>query len=440
MKRKTVKKITQLASFAIILGLSCGIITSSGKSASVSASSVSDLEDMLAQLEERNQQIDNELAGLDSEIAENEKLQDLAWEKLQNTKDTIDYYNYLISYQNDAIAEKQSEIDTLSQNISDKEAEISAKQTDIDELKAENEENLKRFGEIVHAMYVTDNVDIFSVLSESSDIYDLLVRTKLFVNISQQNTRFMDELKQAISDTEQKIKDLENDVAQLDSDRNTLMAEQDELEYEKQDLENKQSEEQALSNQYSSEYDQYSNAISDYEDRQQALENEKKINKEEAEAYEAEIQRMIQEAQQNSQQEYEVGEWMWPVGRNFHYITTYFGYDPWRGGSHSGIDIGDAGINGTDIYASKAGTVIKAKNDYIPGYSYGKYIVIDHGDGYSTLYGHCSALYVYEGQQVNQGDVIGAVGSTGWSTGPHLHFEVRINGIAQDPFGYVTLP
>ncbi|MDE7281318.1 MAG: M23 family metallopeptidase, partial [Ruminiclostridium sp.] len=92
------------------------------------------------------------------------------------------------------------------------------------------------------------------------------------------------------------------------------------------------------------------------------------------------------------------------------------------------------------IYASKAGTIIIANNTYIESYSYGKYVVIDHGSGYTTLYGHASSLNVYEGQQVQQGDVIAYVGSTGNSTGPHLHFEVRINNEPQSPWGYVSAP
>ncbi|MCH5200681.1 MAG: M23 family metallopeptidase, partial [Oscillospiraceae bacterium] len=170
------------------------------------------------------------------------------------------------------------------------------------------------------------------------------------------------------------------------------------------------------------------------------LEQEKKANAKEVEEYEKQIQEEIRKAQQGSSQVYQDGEWWYPLDSKHNVVTTYFGYDDWRSGNHSGVDLWSGSINGANIYASKSGTVITAKTDYIPGYSYGKYVVIDHGNGYSTLYGHCSAIYVTVGQQVNQGDVIAAVGTTGWSTGPHLHFEVRINGIAQNPFNYITRP
>ena len=117
---------------------------------------------------------------------------------------------------------------------------------------------------------------------------------------------------------------------------------------------------------------------------------------------------------------------IWPASGT---LTSNFG---WRWGRmHEGIDIGAA--TGTPISASAAGTVIVA------GWNggYGNLVVIDHGGGVSTAYGHQSAIHVSVGQSVGQGTVIGAVGSTGNSTGPHLHFEVRINGSATDPLPYL---
>ena len=94
---------------------------------------------------------------------------------------------------------------------------------------------------------------------------------------------------------------------------------------------------------------------------------------------------------------------------------------------------------GDNVLASKAGTVIVAETSYIPGYSYGMYVVVDHGGVYTSTYAHMSAVNVYVGQEVAQGDVLGCVGNTGYSTGPHLHFEIRLNGEPQDPFGYVEI-
>jgi murein DD-endopeptidase MepM/ murein hydrolase activator NlpD len=118
----------------------------------------------------------------------------------------------------------------------------------------------------------------------------------------------------------------------------------------------------------------------------------------------------------------------WPVRGP---ITSPFGMrtDPVTGRYqlHSGIDIG-AGY-GVPIQASADGIVLYA--GWYGGY--GNAIILDHGSGLSTLYAHCSAMYVSQGQNIQRGQVIGAVGATGWATGPHLHFEIRVNGVPVDP-------
>jgi len=117
---------------------------------------------------------------------------------------------------------------------------------------------------------------------------------------------------------------------------------------------------------------------------------------------------------------------IWPVNAP---ITSPFG---WRWGRmHTGIDLG--ATYGTPIAAAASGSVIYA--GWLGGY--GNLTVIDHGGGLATAYGHQSSIAVSVGEQVAQGQTIGNVGSTGHSTGPHLHFEVRVNGQAVDPLGYL---
>ena len=108
------------------------------------------------------------------------------------------------------------------------------------------------------------------------------------------------------------------------------------------------------------------------------------------------------------------------------------------GGSdfHTGIDISGGGAYGSPVLAANSGTVKVANTSFTPGYGYGKYVIIDHGGGIQTLYGHMSALSVSVGDVVAQGQKIGEVGSTGWSTGPHIHFEIRVNNKAVNPQGW----
>ena len=96
---------------------------------------------------------------------------------------------------------------------------------------------------------------------------------------------------------------------------------------------------------------------------------------------------------------------------------------------HTGVDIAGSGCNGDPVVAAAAGTVIKATWNT----AYGNYIIIDHGGGITTLYAHSSKLLVIAGDKVEAGQEIMKVGSTGYSTGPHLHFEVRIDGKYQNP-------
>lgn len=117
---------------------------------------------------------------------------------------------------------------------------------------------------------------------------------------------------------------------------------------------------------------------------------------------------------------------IWPINGT---VTSEYGYR-W-GRLHAGIDISDP--TGTPIKASKAGVVIYAGS--MSGY--GNVVIIDHGGGFSTLYGHQSRMATSDGQSVSQGEVIGYVGNTGRSTGPHLHFETRVNGDAQNPRRYL---
>ncbi|WP_346697965.1 peptidoglycan DD-metalloendopeptidase family protein [Catenibacillus scindens] len=127
------------------------------------------------------------------------------------------------------------------------------------------------------------------------------------------------------------------------------------------------------------------------------------------------------------------GSFIWPCAGG--YISSHFGgrTAPTAGAStnHKGVDI--AASSGTDIYAADGGTVVTVSYSTARG----NYIVISHGNGMSTLYQHCSAIYASVGQQVSQGDVIAAVGSTGYSTGAHLHFEVWVNGVPVDPEDYI---
>lgn len=134
----------------------------------------------------------------------------------------------------------------------------------------------------------------------------------------------------------------------------------------------------------------------------------------------------------------EIDGFLWPAPCS-HKITSPYGYRSDPHGRHftsfhSGIDIAGAGIADRTVIASKSGKVIYAKNS---SKGYGNHIIIEHENGMQTLYAHLESINVSEGQKVSQGDSIGIIGTTGDSTGLHLHFEVRVNGSTKDPQQYV---
>jgi murein DD-endopeptidase MepM/ murein hydrolase activator NlpD len=124
------------------------------------------------------------------------------------------------------------------------------------------------------------------------------------------------------------------------------------------------------------------------------------------------------------------GAYVWPT--NKHYLSG-FDYSPKT--NHWGIDI--AGSEGEGVYAADAGVIVYAG---LNNYGYGNMIMIDHGDGFQTLYAHLSAIYRFCGQSVGQGEGIGAIGSTGHSSGPHLHFEIRTTTFFVNPWDYLPPP
>ena len=140
------------------------------------------------------------------------------------------------------------------------------------------------------------------------------------------------------------------------------------------------------------------------------------------------------------------GVFQWPVP-GFRRTSPWMSNDSVHKGDHKGIDLGQWGINNKEILCAASGTVSKVVNYCTHNYGksgscgcgggYGNYVLISHDGTYSTIYAHMTSAWVSVGQYVNQGDAIGSIGCTGHSTGAHLHFEIRVNGVAQNPLNYV---
>ena len=300
---------------------------------------------------------------------------------------------------------------------------IEEKNLDIDEARRLEAVQLGRYRQRVRAMEENGGVDLLGIILHSGSVSDLLSAIDDMAEIMQSDKNAELAYREARRNTEKVIKECEEYRIELNARQDELLAEQEELQSEIDeatqlilgiagDIENRQA---------------VLDEISAAEDAANAA-----IDKMVAELEEARRQAAAAQAAQAAQSAAATGtaSFMWPVA-SYVYISSRFGLrtHPITGEqkSHTGLDI--AANQGTTVYASDGGTVTMA------GWNsgYGNCIMIDHGNGYVTLYGHLNYIGVTNGQSVSQGSVIGQVGSTGASTGPHLHFEVLKNGSRIDP-------
>lgn len=399
---------------------------------------IADQEAKIEQLQKDNDKRKQQISSYNGSISENEEIMSVISDQIDGVNSEILAYGEKITIKQNEISDKRIEIVNIEQSIADKEDEIEKKSIEIEQLHVENDLNLERFAKLARALYMYDPSETIPLLNGSDDWYNFFVYSDVIQNISGQNFDFMNQLLDDIHQQEQMIADLDKEISDLEKQKTDLEKEKADLEAKMTELEGEKSDLETYKDaQYN---DLYALAAENQtlSDKVSNLRYAYNATVEEIEQANKDIEEIIRQKQaaNSGQTVYSSNGFRWPLDANFTYLTTYFGYDSWRGGNHYGIDVGNAGIGGQNIYAAQSGTVITAYNDGSWHGGYGNYVVIDHGGGLSTLYAHCVSTAVSEGQVVNKGDVIGYVGQTGWATGNHLHFEVRVNGVATDPLGY----
>ncbi len=335
----------------------------------------------------------------------------------EDDKESLSEIREEIEEQEEKLEEGQAEVKSLSSQVTELEKKISNLEVAIDEgekklevLIVEVAEAQKKVDEQtenlngrLRNMYKTSSIGFLDVLLGSRSFSEFLTNLDLVKIIYSADQNVLKDLEEAHNELERKKGEVENLQAELKASKETTVAQKANVQQKKEEI--------AKSNE----------------------ETEKMIDDLQAEA-DAMIAKIQSSGSSSTTSVYTGGELAWPTP-SASYITSPFGYriHPIYGYRkfHTGIDIG-AG-SGSTIVAANDGTVI------LSGWNggYGKCIVIDHGGGVSTLYAHCSSLNVGYGQTVTRGQSIAAVGSTGASTGPHLHFEVRLNGEYKNPLSYV---
>ncbi len=416
-----------------------------------SQSVIDQLEAKAEQIRKENQQREQEIKNLNGDISSNKQSMQTVSNQIDGVKAEIQAYSELVTAKMQNIDEKAAEIEAVELSIGDKENTIEEKKAQIKELEAQNKDNLAKFAKLARAMYMNDSSGVMPVLNGSDDWYSYFVYSDVVRNISGQNAEFMQRLQNSIDHQKTLISELNTDIDNLESEKADLEKQKTDYEQQKADLEQEISDLEVRVDEQLTYLNSLAAKNSSLQSQVNGIKTKIEAANKELDTLNAEIEEIIRLAQEDNNSTAYSTSYRWPVSAKFQTLTTYFGYDAWRGSTHYGIDIASAGIGGTNIYAAQSGTVIKVVNSCTHNYGksyyqysaqcghgggYGNYIIIDHGNGMSTVYAHCQSVNVKNGQTVTKGDVIGTVGTTGWSTGNHLHFEVRKNGKAVNPLDY----
>ena len=384
------KIISLLVALALLVPLT-GEVTVMPSSA-VTQAEIDDLKDQAADLDSQRAELQQQLKSIQADKSKALEQKSLLEQQIDATQAEIDNI--------------QAQIQKYSELISQKEAELA-------EAEEQEQQLYELFCERVRYMEEEGEVSYWSILFSSSDFSDLLDNFMMVEEVIDYDNSVMEEL----LDLQAQI---EADKADLETSKQEQEAAKTKQEAAKADLKDQEAQVDALIQEISSQEDQ--------------LEAAEAQLKSAANAMDAEIKRLEKEmASQIANVPSESG-FLWPLPSSWNTLSSLFGsrIHPITGkpNNHTGIDI--PASKNTNIYAAKSGVVTTSTYNS----SYGNYVVVSHSDGTSTLYAHMNKRAVSKGQTVSQGQVIGYVGTTGSSTGNHLHFEVRVNGNRVDPVNY----
>lgn len=346
------------------------------------------------------------------------------------------------------IAIIQCQIDESNQYISELEKEIKSLKQQVEQIEKEIAHKCVLLKRGLKSIYVTGETTTLDIILGAKNFDDFIDKLDMVRAVSRTMQKLMDDLKsdlKKVEDTKNKIEKTKSDkeVEKADLEKNrfelqSLVEESEKLidklkEFSKsvqQDIDYNDAEIKAIDEEIAKEQKRIEEERKKEEARRKAEEQRKKEQQKKNQSS-AEVKKSAPKSENSVASD----EYIWPVAGYYH-ITSGFSDTEGRSGTHGAIDIGgdrkNGSIYGQPVLAANSGTVIIACTDGWGG-GYGNYVAVDHGSGKLTLYGHLSSVSVSKGQKVSKGQVIGKAGNTGRSTGPHLHFEYRVNGKRTNP-------
>lgn len=364
---------------------------------------------------EKASTLEDEKKEIETTLKELEGLKNDAAGYIKNLDATLDSLN--------------KQLNALQSQIGTKEAELETANADLETAKQTMDRQYQDMKLRIQYMYEKGETNYIDLLFKSGDLTQLFNRAEYIRNIAAYDRKMLENFKRSKEEVEQR--------------EQVLLAEHEELKAFETAANQKQQDVERLIEKKNAELVNYQNQVSASEGSLADLEKDIAEQEQHIKNMEAEIRKKEEEARKAAEKAGKtyntvaIGniKFIWPCPSSSR-ITSNFGdrESPTEGASsnHKGIDIGAA--TGNSILAAASGTVTISTYSY----SAGNYIMIHHGGGVYTVYMHCSELLVSAGQEVTQGQVIAKVGSTGYSTGPHLHFGIRVDGSYVNPAKYVS--
>lgn len=399
-------------------------------------------------------------------------------EQIQQTEKSISEKEKYHQELQQQIADLSQKIQQSNENIKNLNFDIIQKQFLIDEKLEQVKDRIELLKARIKALYIAGDTSSLEIILQAKDFSDFLDKAQLMQSISEYDSKLINGLQADMEEISLEQKSLKENKTQVEKEKRSLEENKEkinQLSIENQQLiEELQDEKEAAENALAAnkaQQEELTRALEEYNkqlaEQQAARKKTQEEAREKAKAAaiaaakaaqavkaakapetEESTEEILDEIQEFDPEEYidqlvtPVGdEWVWPCPGHT-YLTSTF--DEWRGvNNHGALDIADGSVYGAPVVACYDGTVFSTcttcTHDYGKdsscgcGGGYGNYVMIDHGDGRISIYGHLCEVVAEPGQTVSAGQLIGYVGSTGYSTGPHLHFETRFEGVRYDP-------
>lgn len=373
-------------------------------SSSASSSSVQDQIDKL----------ESKISANNNKISDNKASVNDLLNQISDMQAQLDVYNAKITDLNKQIAAKDEIINNYQAEIDRLQAEIDAANIQIETQTAAVNVTYDVLKERLRSAYKAGESSALEVLLGSGDYASFLTRLELLKRVSEHDN----ELVKGLQD---EINELNKTKEQLSSDQQSQQEKQSEIVNEKAAIESARAEVKSVYNTLDAKQSRLEAQVKSLNSIVSSLESQNAMS-------ELELQ-SIKNTNGSSGNGVLSSGMSFPLTCNY-YVSQHYGHN-----GHKGVDIAGANINGQPVYAAAGGTVISASYHS----SWGNNVLIDHGNGVWTRYAHLSSIGVSAGQTVSQGQYIGKVGSTGNSSGPHLHFEVYVNKDRVNPEPYIGL-